>query len=205
MTKTSFIAAIAVILAMPLVYILLNGFEQEESLSFRGVPVITLEASDGSLVVPTAAENKKGVAMRAKLSAAYVEKTSGLKLPFYEPLDLIIDSVSNKVSACAEDGSTPAQASFDVAATCAESSFQLMNLERKTKLQVEPQDQFIIFGATANNQVKLFYNNIIASYVSKDMTQGDRKREACIVRILLDHLLGKPANVESSCTPAVPG
>jgi hypothetical protein len=205
MTKTSFIVAIAVILAMPLVYILINGFEQEESLSFRGVPVITLDAQDGSLVVPTAAENKKGMAMRAKLSAAYVEKTTSLKLPFYEPLDLTIDSVSNKVTACAEDGSAPAQASFDLASTCADSSFQLMNLERKTELQVEPKDQIIVFGATAHNQVKLFYNNIIASYVSKDMTQGDRKREACIVRIMVDHLLGKPANVETSCTPAVQG
>lgn len=205
MNKNTIITAIAFIIVLPLIYIFLNGFEGEEKLSFRGRQVAVIDPENGSVIVPTASENKKAVPMRATLNAAFIEQVSGLKPPFADKLQLTVTSVSNKVSACADEDAVPAQASFDLASTCATEAFGNMTLERKTVLEVDPKEQFIIFGATGNNQVKLYHEGMIANYVSKDMTKGDRKREACIVRIMLDHLVGKPANVESSCVVAAQG
>jgi hypothetical protein len=202
MSKNSIIAAVIAILVMPVIYLVLNGLNQQPKFSFRGLPVMEIEPQNGELFVPNEVENQNAVPMRATLKASFVEKTSGLKLPFAEDLVLSVNSTVNRLDACLEDGTTPEQARFDLAARCSAAQFEKMVLERKTIVEVEPAEKFIVFGATSNNQIKLYYKNMIASYVSKDMTQGDRKREACIVRIMLDHLLGQPANVEVSCQAA---
>jgi hypothetical protein len=202
MSKNSIIAAVIAIFVMPVIYLVLNGIDQQPKFSFRGLPVQEIEPQHGELFVPNEVENQNAVPMRATLKASFVEKISGLKLPFSEDLVLSVNSTINSLDACLEDGSTPEQARFDLAARCSAAHFEKMVLERKTIVEVEPAEKFILFGATSNNQIKLYYKNMIAAYVSKDMTQGDRKREACIVRIMLDHLLGRPANVEVSCQAA---
>ncbi len=202
MNKNTVIALVGVIVAMPLVYLLLNGIESEEGHSFRGVSITALAPESGTLIVPTTSENKQGAPLRANLKPAFMESVSGLKLPFAEPLDISIDSISKKIGNCLEDGTVPPQANFEVATSCAEATFKQLQLDRKTTLQIVPEEQMLMFGATSNNQIKLYHNGVIASYTSKDMTQGDRKREACIVRIMTDHILGRTATVESSCVTA---
>ncbi len=204
MNKATVIALVGVIVAMPMVYIVFNGIEKPDVFTFRGAPVQMVEPQNGTVIVPTETENQQAVPMRATLKSAFTEKTTGLKPPFADDLVLSINSVSNKVTTCLEDGTIPEQAHFELASTCAPAHFENMKLDRKTLLETDAKEQFIMLGATSNNQIKLYYKKLIATYVSKDMTQGDRKREACIVRIMLDHLLGQPANVEASC-PASTG
>ena len=150
-------------------------------------------------MVPTESENKTGAPLLAKINLAYAEKISGLKPPGNAPLELILNSIDRPLNKCAEDGTIPAQASFELAAKCATVGFEKYNAERKTALEVDAASKVIIYGASANNEIRLYHEGVIATFKSIDVTQSDRKREICIVRILIDHLINRPANAEASC------
>jgi hypothetical protein len=205
MNKKIIFGSIAFIAVLPIVYLIMNGIEPEEVFSFRGLPVITLEQQNGTLVVPNAAENKAGKPMLATVSLNYMEKVSGLKPPGNAPIELTLNSIVRTLERCSEDGTIPAQAGFNLASSCATAGFEKYAAERKTTLQVDQEAKVIIFGAVSNNQVRLYHSGVIATYKSIDMTLSDRKRETCIVRILIDHLIGRPANAETSCLVADKG
>jgi hypothetical protein len=205
MNKKVIFGSIAFIAMLPIIYLILNGIEPEEIYSFRGLPVITLEQQNGTLVVPNAAENKAAKPMLATVNLNYMEKVSGLKPPGNAAIELAMNSIVRNLEKCNEDGTIPAQAGFNLAANCATVGFEKYVAERKTVLQVDQEAKVIIFGASSNNQVLLYHNGVIATYKSIDMTLTDRKRETCIVRILIDHLIGRPANAEASCLVADKG
>jgi hypothetical protein len=205
MNKKIVFGLVAFIAMLPILYLVLNGIETEEPRSFRGLPVLALAPESGTLVVPTESENKAGSPMQATINLAYAEKISGLKPPGNAPFALTLNSINRQLDKCSEDGTIPAQASYSLAANCAPAGFEKFVAEHKTALTVDAETKVIIFGATANNQIRLYHNGVIATYKSIDVTQTDRKRETCIVRILIDHLIGRPANSEASCLVADQG
>jgi hypothetical protein len=196
--------AIAFIVALPLVYLLLNGIQTEEKRSFRGREIVTLNAADGSVVVPTKSENKKRIPMLATLKPAFLEKIAGIKPPSPNNLELTINSVVQDIGSCAPEGTTPEGASFDVAVMCAAADFANAKLDKRTALFVDNDARLIVLGDSGKNQARVYHGGMIASYLSPDMTQGERKHEACIVRAALDYLTNTTPDPDKLCTLKTP-
>jgi hypothetical protein len=68
-------------------------------------------------------------------------------------------------------------------------------------LFVDPEQKLIVFGASGNNLARVYHNGMVATYVSPDMVQSDRKREACLVSTMLDNMIGFP--VEAAACAAI--
>jgi hypothetical protein len=191
------LAAAVVIILMPIIYLLINGFSQEEELSFRGLDVREIAPEDGSLKIPNETENAAGVPLLATFTPAYIEKITGWKSMNPKGLALSLTSTANRDSACQQDGSIPLTASFKTAQKCAQAEFIKMNLPSQTAVFVSPEDTMIVFGNKGDNRVRLQHNTVIAAYSSPDMTQGNRKTEACIAKMMISHLLNA-AKVDAS-------
>ncbi len=196
MSRTTLIGIVALLFALPIFYVAMNVFMPQVPLhSFRGLVITPVHEANGQVTVPTIEEDEKGATMHATFKPAFLEKMAGVKSPNPAGLDITVDGISDDVRSCDAEGKIPAKASFAVAESCAAADFENWKTEKKGGLLVDPQQQLIVFGATSNNLARVYYNNLIATYTSPDMTQSDRKREACIARVMLDHLVGaKPAS-----------
>ena len=200
--RTLFAAAVVIVL-MPIIYLVLNGFTREEELSFRGLEVRNIAPEDGSVKVPNETENAAGAPLKASFTPAYVEKVTGWKSINPKGLELALTTTANKDLPCEKDGSIPAGASFKTASKCAQAEFVKMSLPGKTAVFISPEDSLIVFGNKGDNRVRLQHNTVIATYSSPDMTQGERKTESCIVKMMVSHLLNA-SKVDTSICKAKP-
>jgi hypothetical protein len=203
MSKTTLIGMLVLIAMLPMLYIGMYEIWPDEPIyTFRGQSIRQIHEANGKLTIPTVEEDEKGATMHATLKPAFIEKMSGVKSPNPSGLDMIIDGVADYVRTCTPQGKIPDKASFDFAKNCAAADFAAWKAEKKTAVFIDPQQQMIVLGASGNNLARVYYKNMIATYTSPDMTQSDRKREACIVRSMLDHLLGIDPPDALNCAPA---
>jgi hypothetical protein len=193
------IGAIVVIILLPVVYIFSGLYTPAPTFAFRGLTIAPIEPSQGVITLPTIAEDEAGATMRAVFKPGFIERITGVKPPNPQGLDLTIDSYSEEISSCAEGGKIPPRAEFKVAAKCAEQDFASWQAEKKTALFVDADQKLIVFGASGNNMARVYHNGMIASYISPDMLQSDRKREACIIGFMLDNMIGFPPKGDPVC------
>ena len=204
MSKTTLIGIFAVLLMLPIFYLAMDEIVPEaQSFSFRGQSITPVHEANGLVTVPTVEEDEKGATIHAVFKPAFLEKMAGVKSPNPLGLDIVIDGIADNVRSCTPQGRIPDKASFEVAKSCATADFASWKVEKKGALLVDPMQQMIVLGAIGNNQVHVYHNNMIARYTSPDMIQSDRKREACIVRVMLDHLVGAKLETDKNCA-AVP-
>jgi hypothetical protein len=192
---------LAAIIALPILYILSGFYTPAPTFAFRGLAIAQIEPNEGVITLPTIEEDEKGATMRAVFKPGYIEKTTGVKSPNSEGLDLTIDAYADEVGACTEKGQIPAKADFPVAQKCAEKDYASWTAEKKTTLFIDPEQKLIVFGAGGNNLARVYHNGMVATYISPDMVQSDRKREACIISAMLDKMIGFP--VEASACAAI--
>ncbi len=200
MNKNTVIAAIAVIVAMPFIYLLLTALKGDPLPRFNGREVVVVEPDSGTINVPSAEDAKKGVALTATFTKAFVEQITGKKLSRNKNLDLTLNTISDQIQECGIDSSVPARATFSVAQMCAPFAFEKSKEPKKTALYVAPEDRLIVFGKSGQNQARVHHHGMIATYDSADMTQSDRKYEACLVRIMMDYIIGLPLDEAKTCT-----
>ncbi len=203
MNNRIIISAIIVLVFLPAVYYFLNMMNQEEGLAFRELTITAVAETDGQVTLPTESQDKLGATLHAVFKPAFLEKIAGIKSPNPNGLDMTVDSISSAIDNCTQQGKIPAKAVFDVAEKCAVGDFSTWKAEKKAALFVDPAERLIVFGNSGNNLARVYHNNLIATYVSPDMVQTDRKREACIVRAMLDFLVGRTPDPDASCA-AVP-
>jgi hypothetical protein len=194
--------AIVVLIITPVVFYFVSNMNTEEAHAFRQMTITPVLENDGKVTVPTVSEDQLGALLHATFKPAFLEKTTGVKSPNPNGLDITVDSISSAIGACTPQGKIPPKAVFDIAVKCAETDFTTWKAEKKTALFLDPTEHLIVFGATDNNLARVYHNNMIASYTSPDMLQSDRKREACIVRAMLDHLVGIKPDPDASCAGA---
>lgn len=199
MNKNTVFAAIAVIVALPFIYLLLTALKGDPLPRFNGREVVVIDADSGAINVPAAEDAKKGMPLTATFKAAFVEKISGKKVAGSKDLELTLNTVSERIQDCGADSSIPARASFNVAQMCAPFAFEKSKEEKKTGLFVAPEDKLIVFGKTGQNHVRVYHSGMIATFDSGDMTQSDRKYEACLVRIMMDFTIGLPLKDTLTC------
>jgi hypothetical protein len=193
------IGAIVVIVLLPIVYIFSGFYTPAPTFAFRGLSIAPIEPNHGQITLPTIAEDEAGATMRAVFKPGYIEKVTGVKSPNPEGLDLSIDSYSDDIGSCLDKGKIPPKADFKVAAKCAEQDFASWQADKKTALLIDEEQKLIVFGASGNNQARVYHNGMIASYTSPDMLQSDRKREACIIGFMLDSMIGFPPKGDPVC------
>jgi hypothetical protein len=204
MNRNTVIGLVVVIALLPLAYIFINVvFPDEPRHIFRGHSITPVLEAYGKVTVPTEEEDAKGATLHGVFKPVFLEKASGVKSPNPNDLDIMVDAVVEDVGGCTAQGMIPDKARFDVAKTCATAAFAAWKAERKAAPIVEEQQRMIVFGATGNNLVRLYHNDLIATYSSPDMVQSDRKKEACIVRKLLDHLIGAKPDPDANCAAAL--
>ena len=202
MNTKAILGTIAVIILLPVIYLLSGFYTPDPTYAFRGFTILPLDPSQGELKVPTVEEDLQGATMHAVFKPAFVQKIAGVQSPNPAGLDLVVDSIAAEIVACTEKGKIPPKADFQVATSCAEKDFASWQPEKKTSLLVDTDQKLIVLGASGNNMAKVYYNGMVASYVSPDMLQSDRKREACIVRVMLDFLIHNKSDLEASCAAA---
>jgi hypothetical protein len=195
------IGAIVVIVVLPILYIFSGFYTPAPTFAFRGLTIAPIEANQGAITVPTIAEDEAGATMHAVFKPGFVETVTGVKPPNPDGLDLSIDSYADEFNACTNKGKIPPKADFSVATTCAEKDYATWQADRKTTLFIDPEQKLIVFGASGNNLARVYHNGMVATYISPDMVQGDRKREACLVSAMLDNIIGSP--VEKSACAAI--
>ncbi len=201
MNRNTVIGLVGVIAVLPLFYVLDNAlFPAGPEYGFRGHAITPVSEANGTVTVPTLEEDAKGATLHAVFKPAFLEKMAGAKPPNPNGLDMTVDNSSDTVGACTQDGKIPAHAGFTIAKSCAESDFAAWKMDKKGAVVVDPTLQMIVFGATGNNLVRVYHNGLIATYVSPDMVQTDRKKEACIAGIMLDHLMGAKPNPDANCS-----
>jgi hypothetical protein len=193
------IGAIAVIIALPILYILSGFYTPAPEFGFRGLKIAQIEPGQGELILPTIEQDQAGATMRAVFKPGYIEKIARVKSPNPAGLDLTIDSTSEAANACMADGKMLAKAEFTIAAQCAEKEYATWQADKKTALFVDADQKLIVFGATGNNLARVFHNGMVATYLSPDMLQSDRKREACIISVMLNHMIGSPVDEDAAC------
>ena len=201
MNLRALLAAAAVIIILPVIYLLLNIGADEEEYSFRGLTVRSIAPEQATIVVPSASENAAGQAMLAKFTPSYIETVTGWKTMNPKGLDLALTTANGKSATCNQDGSMPPTASFKLAQQCAQAEFVKMALPAPTVLFVSPEDALIVFGNKGDNRVRLYHDTVIATYSSPDMTQSERKTEACLVKMMISHLLNVEKVDASVCKP----
>jgi hypothetical protein len=200
MNKNTVFGAIAVIVALPFIYLLLTALKGDPLPRFNGREVVVIDADSGTITVPSAEDAKQGMPLTATFTKAFVERTTGKKLARNKNLDLTLNTVSDKIQECGIESSVPARAGFNVAEMCAPFAFEKSKEPKKTALYVAPEERLIVFGKSGQNQVRVHHHGMIATYESSDMTQSDRKYEACVVRIMMDFVIGLPLDEAKTCT-----
>jgi hypothetical protein len=192
---------LAAIIALPILYILSGLYTPAPTFAFRGLAIAPIQASEGLITLPTVEDDEKGATMKAVFKPGFIEKITGVKSPNPEGLDLTIDAYADEVSTCTDKGKIPAKGDFKVATKCADKDFETWQADKKTVLFVDPEQKLIVFGASGNNLARVYHNGMVATYVSPDMVQSDRKREACLVSTMLDNMIGFP--VEAATCAAI--
>jgi hypothetical protein len=198
--RNTVIGLVGLIAVLPLIYVIDNAlFPVGPEYGFRGRAISPVTEANGIVTVPTLEDDAKGAMLHAVFKPAFLEKLAGAKPPNPSGLDLMIDNSLDTIGACTPDGKIPAHAGFTTAKSCADADFAAWKMDKKGAVLVDPALQMIVFGATGNNLVRVYHNGLIASYVSPDMVQTDRKKEACIVVVALDHLMGAKPNPDANC------
>jgi hypothetical protein len=199
MNRNTVVIAIAVIVVMPFIYLLLNAFKGEELPKFRGREVVVIDPGNGTIDVPSAADAAAGKPLTASFTNAFVEQVTSKKMTNTKALNLTLHTISEKFQDCGENSTIPEKAGFKVAQMCAPFAFEKLADAKKTALFIEPTDHFVVFGKSGQNAVRVYHSGMIATYDSADMTQSDRKYEACLVRIMMDYLLNLPLDDSKTC------
>jgi hypothetical protein len=199
MNKNTIIAAVAMIVALPFIYLVLDSLKGDPLPRFRGREVVTIDSVNGTTVVPTAENAKKGEPLKATFTTAFVEQITTKKMTNTRGLELTIHTVTDKFQDCEADSAIPARAEFKVAQMCAPAAFEKTKDPKKTIFFMVPEEQFIVFGKSGENHTKVYHNGMVATYDSADMTQSDRKYEACLVRIMMDFIIGLPLDDTKTC------
>jgi hypothetical protein len=203
MNSRAVIGIIALLVMLPVLYLVFDQLIPEvPEYSFRGHLITPVHEANGQVTVPTVEEDEKGATLHATFKPAFLEKMSGVKPPNPNGLDITVDGVDDNTRTCTEQGKIPAKASFTVAKNCAAADFAAWKSEKKGALLVDPEQHIIVFGASGNNLVRAYHDDMIATYTSPDMIQSDRKKEACTVRMMLDHLIGKKPEEGANCATA---
>lgn len=191
---------LAVIIALPVIYLLSGFYTPAPTFAFRGLAIAPIQPNEGIITLPTIEEDEKGATMQAIFKPGFIAKITGVKSPNPVGLDLVIDAYSDEVSTCTDKGKIPAKADFNVAVKCADKDYASWQAEKKTLLFVDPDQKLIVFGASGNNLARVYHNGMVASYISPDMVQSDRKREACIISAMLDNMIGFPVEAAACAT-----
>lgn len=199
MNKNTIIAAVAIIIALPLVFVILNSFKSDPLPRFRGREVVVIAPADGTITVPSAVEAKKGEPLLANFTSSFVERITTKKMTNTKGLNLTINTVSEAIESCEAESAVPARAPFKVAQMCAPAAFEKIKDPKKAAFFMVPEEQLIVFGQSGANHTKVYHNGMIATYDSADMTQSDRKYEACLVRIMMDYAIGLKPNEADAC------
>jgi hypothetical protein len=199
MNKNTIIGALAVIAVLPFLYLFLNAFKGEELPRFRGREVVQIDTSQGTIVVPSSADAAKGAPLTASFPSSFIEQVTTKKMTNSKGLALTLHTISGKLQDCEAQSAIPAQARFEIAQMCAPFAFENFKDAKKTALFVVPEEQLIVFGKSGQNQARVYYNGMVATYESADMTQSDRKYEACLVRIMMDFIIGLPLDNAKTC------
>lgn len=195
-------AAGALILAVPFFYVIgnpLRGFSDNEPDSFRGHTVRLLEANQGTVVIPTTADAKKGAALQSRWNSVFVEELTAFKLADPKGLDMVIERLDPRISACATDPAKPSRASLEQQIVCAEEEFRNYDRADKTALFMDPEAKLIAFGDATGSFNKVFHDGWLATYHAPPMTRGDQKRMACQATVLLDFLFNKETAKPLAC------
>jgi hypothetical protein len=190
-SKNTAIALVVAIILMPMLYFLLPGDELDTAYSFRGIAVRTLSVNEGMTTMPTSEQDALGAPLQASVKAPFLEKLGGVKAPNSAGLVFEVTPINDNLSDCAEKGKTTAFANFELSVRCSEKEFATMKLENKTQLQVDHEQQMLVYGNSGANAVRVFHKNLMISYTSPDMTQSERKREACLARAAVSHLMNE--------------
>ncbi len=201
MNRNSIITAIAVIIFLPFVYLAYEAFKGDPPPRFHGEVVTMLDPVDGTLTVPSAADEKNGAPLTVKVTSAYVEKVTGKKALNAKGLEFAMHVVSERLQECDEESKIPAKASLRLATLCAPVAFEKMKDPNKTMVLIDPVEQLVVLGSKGKNQAFVFHNGMNATYMSADMTQSDRKYEACLVRILMDDIRHLDLTQAKTCMP----
>ncbi len=200
MNHRSIFAVVAVLILVPFLYITYYRMNPVEPLRiFRGHEIAKVRESNGQVTVPTVEEDEKGATMHAIFKPEILEQISGVKSPNPQGLDFVVDSVDPLARECTAEKRIPAKATFDLAKNCATTDFASWKSEKKGALYIDPSQKMVMFGAGGNNLIRLYYNDMVITYTSPDMTQTDRKKEACTVRRMYDLLLGIAPDPKSTC------
>jgi hypothetical protein len=200
MNKNTIIAAVAAIIALPFIYILLNALKGEELPRFRGREVVVIDAANGTIVVPTAEAATKGEPLKATFAKSFVEQITSKKVNSGRDLELTINTVSGKIQECEAESVIPARAPFSTAQMCAPFAFEKSKEVGKTALFIAPEEKLIVRGKSGQNHAHVYHNGMVATYDSGDMTQSDRKYEACLVRMMMDFTIRIKPDADNPCT-----
>jgi hypothetical protein len=191
---------LAAIIALPVIYIFSGFYTPAPSFAFRGLAIAPIQPNEGMITLPTIEEDEKGATMKAVFKPGFIEKITGVKSPNPEGVDLTIDAYADEVATCTDKGKIPAKADFKVAVKCAETDYASWHADKKTVLFLDPDQKLIVFGASGNNLARVYHNGMVATYVSPDMVQSDRKREACVISAMLDNMIGFPVETAACAT-----
>ncbi len=195
------IAAIVIVL-VPLFYLIgnpLRSFGDSEPVSFRGQSVRVLEANQGTVIIPTPADIKKGALLQSNWNAVFVEELTAFKLADSKGLEMAIDKIDTRVSECAKDPAKPTRAPLENQIACAADEFARYGKPDKTALFMDPESKLIAFGDAAGSFNKVFHDGWFATYHAPPMTRGDQKRLACQAGLLLDFLFNKDRQPPATC------
>jgi hypothetical protein len=199
MNKNTLIAAIAFIIALPVIYLVLVSMQSDPLPRFLGQEVASIDAANGTINVPTEVEASAGKPLTATFTSAFIARTTTKKMTNTKGFDLTVNSVLDAVQDCEAENAIPARANFKVAEICAPSAFENSKNAKKTALFIVPEEQLIVFGQSGENQTRVYHRGLVATYNSADMTQSDRKYEACLVRIMMDFIMNLPLDEAKTC------
>ena len=195
------IAAIVIFL-VPLFYLIgnpLRGFSDGEPVSFRGQSIRALEANQGTVIIPTPADIKKGALLQSNWNAVFVEELTAFKLADPAGLEMTVEKLDTRVTECAKDPAKPTRAPLENQIACAADEFARHSKPGKTALFMEPESKLIAFGDATGSFNKVFHDGWLITYHAPPMTRGDQKRLACQAGVLLDFLFEKPKQPPLSC------
>jgi hypothetical protein len=201
MTKNTFIALIGFIVALPFLYLLMINLQPEDPILFHGVEVVTLDPADGTIITPSEADAEKNAPLLATFTSAFVEKITGKRINSTKGLELTIRTVSDTPQECDDNSQIPINAKYNVAETCAPYAFEKLKDEKKTAILIVPEERMIVFGSSGKNLVRVYHGELVGTYVSPDMTQSDRKYEACLARIMMYYAFGFDLEKTKTCIP----
>jgi hypothetical protein len=199
MNKNTIIAAVAFIVALPFIYFIFASMQSDPLPRFLDQEVAVVDPANGTIIAPSEEEALAGKPLTAKFTSSFIARTTAKKMTNTNGFDLTINSVLDSLQNCEAESAVPARASFNLAEMCAPFAFEKSKNPKKTSLFMAPEEQLIVFGQSGENLTRVYHKGLVATYSSADMTQSDRKYEACLVRIMMDFIMGFPLDEAKTC------